>query len=109
MPMPSENGDAKTETTETPKETTKTTEEDKETATKRKASESEVEALPVSAEKIAIFFQLKRSPDLITSRGRVGGEGVKTLVESGPRIGFYYYYYFYCFLIASVPDRIIIP
>merc|ERR1712008_227746 len=53
MPMPSENGDDKTETTETPKETTKTTEEDKETATKRKASESEVEALPVSAEKIA--------------------------------------------------------
>merc|ERR1712129_139873 len=55
MPMPSENGDEKkTETTETPKETTKTTkEEDKETATKRKASESEVEALPVSAEKIA--------------------------------------------------------
>jgi hypothetical protein len=54
MPMPSENGDAKTtETTETPKETTKTTEEDKETGTKRKASESEVEAVPVSAEKIA--------------------------------------------------------
>merc|ERR1712106_127771 len=55
MPMPSENGDEKTETTETPTETTKTTkttkttEEDKETATKRKASESEVEALPVSA------------------------------------------------------------
>ena len=50
MPMPSENGDDKTETTETVKETT---EEDKETGTKRKASESEVEAVPVSAEKIA--------------------------------------------------------
>merc|ERR1712008_440134 len=49
MPMPSENGDDKTETTETPTETT----EDKETGTKRKASESEVEAVPVSAEKIA--------------------------------------------------------
>ena len=55
MPMPSENGDDKTaETTETPKETTEeTTKTTEETGTKRKASESEVEPVPVSAEKIA--------------------------------------------------------